>query len=199
MAACGQRTDRAAPVVRRAPRSRARPSRRLTDDTLDLPGALLSIATIGLACYALTSGVEHGWTVLVTIACAVGAVLAATAFVIHENHTAATMLDLRLFRDGTVRGAAIAQVGTSIAMAAVMFGLILHFQYAYGWSPVRAGLANLPMILTMIVATPLSEGLARHFGHRIATAVGAVLSPADSPPWPGPSTTATGQLPPRWS
>lgn len=60
-------------------------------------------------------------------------------------------------------------------MAAVMFGLILHFQYAYGWSPVRAGLANLPMILTMIVATPLSEGLARHFGHRIATAVGAVL------------------------
>ena len=26
-------------------------------------------------------------------------------------------------------------------MAAVMFGLILHFQYAYGWSPVRAGLA----------------------------------------------------------
>lgn len=101
--------------------------------------------------------------------------LAATAFVIHENHTVAPMLDLRLFRDGTVRGAAIAQVGTSIAMAAVMFGLILHFQYAYGWSPVRAGLANLPMILTMIVATPLSEGLARHFGHRIATAVGAVL------------------------
>lgn len=31
----------------------------LTDDTLDLPGALLSIATIGLACYALTSGVEQ--------------------------------------------------------------------------------------------------------------------------------------------
>ncbi len=147
----------------------------LTDDTLDLPGALLSIATIGLACYALTSGVEHGWTALVTIACAVGAVLAATAFVIHENQTVAPMLDLRLFRDGTVRGAAIAQVGTSIAMAAVMFGLILHFQYAYGWSPVRAGLANLPMIVTMIVATPLSEGLARHFGHRIATAVGAAL------------------------
>ena len=147
----------------------------LTDDTLDLPGVLLSIATIGLACYALTSGVEHGWTALVTIVCAVGAVLAATAFVFHENRTVAPMLDLRLFRDGTVRGAAIAQVGTSIAMAAVMFGLILHFQHAYGWSPVRAGLANLPMILTMIVATPLSEGLARHFGHRIATAVGAVL------------------------
>jgi hypothetical protein len=42
-------------------------------------------------------------------------------------------------------------------MASVMFGLTLHFQYAYGWSPVKAGLANLP-IVTMIVATPLASG-----------------------------------------
>jgi hypothetical protein len=85
------------------------------------------------------------------------------------------MLDLRLFSVGTVRGAAIAQVGTSIAMAAVMFGLILHFQYAYGWSPVQAGLANLPIIVTMVLATPLSEWLGRRFGHRVACLVGAAL------------------------
>ena len=60
-------------------------------------------------------------------------------------------------------------------MASVMFGLILHFQYAYGWSPMRAGLANLPLIITMIAATPVSEWLARRFGHRIACLVGAAL------------------------
>ena len=54
----------------------------------------------------------------------------------------------------------MAQVGTSIAMAGVMFGLILHFQYAYGWSPVRAGLANLPLIVTMI-AGDAAVGVAR--------------------------------------
>lgn len=75
--------------------------------------------------------------------------------------------------------ATIAQIGTSIAMASVMFGLILHFQYAYGWTPVRAGLANLPIIVTMIVATPFSEWLARRFGHRIACLVGAAF-PAGS-------------------
>jgi hypothetical protein len=85
------------------------------------------------------------------------------------------MLDLKLFSNGTVRGAAIAQTGTSIAMASVMFGLILHFQCAYGWSPVKAGLANLPMIITMIVATPISEGLAHRFGHRIACVIGAAF------------------------
>src|SRR5213079_145852 len=77
--------------------------------------------------------------------------------------------------NGTVRGAAIAQIGTSIAMASVMFGLIFHFQYAYGWSPVKAGLANLPMIVTMLAATPFSEWLASRFGHRVACLVGAAF------------------------
>ncbi|WP_329363694.1 MFS transporter [Streptomyces sp. NBC_00669] len=145
----------------------------LTQDRLDLPGAALSVTTIGLACYSLTSGVEHGWHSAVTLTAVLGAIAAGVAFVRHERRSPSPMLDLRLFSDGTVRGAAIAQIGTAIAMAAVMFGLILHFQYAYGWSPVRAGLANLPMIVTMIAATPLSEWLAGRFGHRIACLVGA--------------------------
>src|SRR6201999_2294704 len=146
----------------------------LTDDVLDLPGAALSISTIGLLCWSLTSGVQHGWLSAVTLASIVGGVLAGVAFVWHERRTASPMLDLSLFSTGTVRGAAIAQVGTSIAMASVMFGLILHFQYAYGWSPVRAGLANLPIIVTMIAATPVSEWLAGRFGHRVACLVGAL-------------------------
>ena len=145
----------------------------LTDDTLDLPGAVLSVITIGLACYSLTSGIEYGWLSLPTVGAIVGAVAGAVAFVRHERRSAAPMLDLKLFSNGTVRGATIAQAGTAIAMASVMFGLILHFQYAYGWSPVRAGLANLPMIATMLAATPLSEWLVRRFGHRIACLVGA--------------------------
>ncbi|MCW2602017.1 MAG: integral rane efflux protein [Pseudonocardiales bacterium] len=145
----------------------------LTDDALDFPGAVLSVSAIGLACYSLTSGVEHGWLSFITLGSMLGAIAAAAAFVRHEQRSKAPMLDLRLFASGTVRGAAIAQIGTSIAMASVMFGLILHFQYAYGWSPMRAGLANLPIIVTMLAATPVSEWLARQFGHRIACLVGA--------------------------
>ncbi|MBD8057958.1 MFS transporter [Cellulomonas sp. JH27-2] len=147
----------------------------LTEDKLDLPGSILSIATIGLACYTATSGVDHGWTSAWTFASGIGALLALAAFVWHENHTEQPMLDLKVFRNGIVRGASIAQIGTSVAMAGVMFGLILHFQYAYGWSPVKAGLANLPLIVTMIAATPISESLAKRFGHRVACLVGAAL------------------------
>jgi MFS family permease len=147
----------------------------LTKDTLDLPGALLSFATIGLACYTATSGVDHGWMSAITWASGLAAAAALTGFVWHERRTAEPMLDLNVFRSGTVRGASIAQAGTSIAMAAVMFGLILHFQYAYGWSPVLAGLANLPIIVTMIAAAPLSEALGKRFGHRIACFIGTLF------------------------
>ncbi len=171
----------------------------LTDDRLDLPGAILSIAAIGLACYSLTSGVEHGWLSGLTIASVVGAVVALLVFIRHERRTSSPMLDLRLFSVGTVRGAAIAQVGTSIAMAAVMFGLILHFQYAYGWSPVQAGLANLPIIVTMVLATPLSEWLGRRFGHRVACLVGAALMAASLGGMAWVSSTAISPSPCPWS
>ncbi|WP_375480990.1 MFS transporter [uncultured Jatrophihabitans sp.] len=147
----------------------------LTKDKPDLPGALASIVLIGLACYTATSGAGHGWDAPATIASGIGAVAALVVFIWHERRTPEPMLDLTVFRQGTVRGASLAQAGTSIAMTGVMFSLIIHFQYAYGWSPVRAGLANLPLILTMIIATPISEGLGKRFGHRIACVVGAAL------------------------
>jgi len=147
----------------------------LVSERLDLPGAVLSIGAIGFACYALTSGVEHGWASAATLGSVAAAVLSLVAFVRHERRTPEPMIDLGVFSDRIIRGAALAQVGTAIAMAGVMFGLILHFQYAYGWSPVRAGLANLPLIVTMIVATPVSEQLAKRLGHRVACLVGAAL------------------------
>ena len=146
----------------------------LTADVLDIPGAALTILGIGLACYTLTSGVDHGWVSVPTLLAAAGAIVAVVGFVWRERRAAFPMLDLRMFRNGTVRGATVAQLGTSLAMAGVMFSLILHFQYAYGWSPIRAGLANLPFIVTMLAATPLTERLVARFGRRLACLVGAV-------------------------
>ncbi|WP_111766757.1 MFS transporter [Nakamurella deserti] len=146
----------------------------LTADTLDLPGAALTVLGIGLGCYTLTSGVEHGWLSAATLLSAAGAVAAVAGFVVRERRTTSPMLDLSLLRDRTVRGATLAQIGTSLAMAGVMFSLILHFQYAYGWSPIRAGLANLPFIATMLAVGPLTERLVARVGRRAACLVGAV-------------------------
>lgn len=146
----------------------------LTSDALDLPGAALTILAIGLGCFTLTSGVDHGWRSAPTLLSAAGALAAANGFVIRERHAAHPMLDLRLLRVPIIRGATVAQLGTSIAMAGAMFSLVLHFQFAYGWSPVVAGLANLPFIVTMLAANPLTERLVTRYGSRVACLVGAV-------------------------
>lgn len=145
----------------------------LDDARLDLPGAALTIAAMGLIGYAMTSGVERGWTSPVTLGCLLAGVLAVAGFIIRERTASAPMLDLALMRTRTVRGSAIAQVGSSVAMAGLMFGLMLHFQYAYGWSPLRAGLADLPFIVTMLLATPIVEKLVARHGHRVACLVGS--------------------------
>lgn len=142
---------------------------------LDLPGAGLSVLLVALGCYSLTSGVEHGWFAATTLLSVIGALAAGVAFVRRERRAAHPMLDLAIFRGRTVRGAALAQLGGSIAMIGTIFGLTLHFQYADGWSPVRAGLANLPFVITMVAASPVAEQAAKRLGHRVACLVAAAL------------------------
>lgn len=142
---------------------------------LDLPGAALSVLGLSLAIYTFTSGVDHGWASAWTLASAIGAVTAIGAFIVRERTAAHPMLDLALFRVRTIRGAALAQAAASVAMIGSMFGLVLHFQYAYGWSPMLAGLANLPFIVTMIAATPIAEKGVQRLGHRTICLLAVVL------------------------
>ncbi len=143
---------------------------RLFDDEALRRRAFPIMMMVGMAGFVLGpvlggTALEHvGWEWLLAV-----------NFVRHERRTASPMLDLDVFRRGTVRGATIAQLGTSVAMTGVMFSLVLHFQYAYGWSPVRAGLASLPMIVTMLLSNPLTESMVSRLGHRVACLVGAGL------------------------
>ncbi len=145
----------------------------LTKDALDVPGAVLSVTAIGLACYSLTSGVEHGWLSTITLVSIGGAVAAAIAFVLHERRSAAPMLDLGLFTSGTVRG------------RGHRAGRYVHRDGRHHVRPDPA----LPVRLRVEPGTgragqpadhrdharrdPLSEWLGRRFGHRIACLVGA--------------------------
>lgn len=129
------------------------------------------MAVVGLGCYGLTSGTERGWTSLVTLACFAGCLVAAALFVWRESTARHPMIELSLPAHRTVRGSALAQMGSQVAMMAVMFLLILHLQYALGWSPLMAGLGNLPFIITMIVSSPVAEKLIGRLGHRVTTAL----------------------------
>lgn len=52
--------------------------------------------------------------------------------------------------------------------------LIMHFQYALGWSPMKSGLANLPFIVMMILSSLLAEKTIELYGHRITCILATV-------------------------
>lgn len=147
----------------------------LNDAPLDIPAALATMIALGAGCYALTSGVDHGWGSWITIACFVIAALGIIAFVLRERSAKHPMIDLSVLALPTVRGSALAQIGSAVAMTAAMFMLILHFQYAEGWSPMKAGLGNLPFVIMMLAASPVSDKLITKYGHR-ATCILATVS-----------------------
>ncbi|WP_291314850.1 MFS transporter [Corynebacterium sp. UBA2622] len=147
----------------------------LRPEPLDLPAVALTMLGIGMLCYTMTAGVEHGWTSGITLACALAAVASLAAFVWREATAKHPMIDLHIMANRTVSGSALAQAGSSVAMIASMFLLSMHLQFAMGWTPLQAGLGNLPFFLTMLVATPVSEKLTIRYGHRVTCMIAAAL------------------------
>ncbi|MCB4207874.1 MFS transporter [Arthrobacter sp. UM1] len=151
-----------------------RPEDRRTGGT-DIPGALLSVAALGLILYSFTLGTEQGWTSTGTLLTAAAGLLALGGFVWREKTTADPMLDLSLLTLPTVRGSALLQTAVTVAMAGAMFASTQLFQFAWGWEPWRAGLANLPFVVGMLGASPLVDALVARWGHRRTAAVGSAL------------------------
>ncbi|MFI9203495.1 MFS transporter [Streptomyces sp. NPDC053048] len=120
---------------------------------LDIPGVVL--ATLGLVAlvYGFTRAESDGWDSGVTIGMFVVAAVLLLAFVLVEKKVKAPLLPLRVLTDRNRGG-----VYVSLGLAAIaMFGLFLfltyYLQVVRGYSPVKTGLAFLPMIAMMIVGS----------------------------------------------
>ncbi len=141
---------------------------------VDVPGGLLSVGALGLILYTFTAGTEWGWTDARTLLILVGGLACLLGFLRRERTAADPMLDLRLLGLRTVRGSAILQTSVMIAMVGVMFVSTQLYQFAWGWSAFRAGLANLPFVVGMLAVGPLVDGLVARIGHRRTSIIGLV-------------------------
>ena len=145
---------------------------------LDVPGALLSMTTLASGLYAFTAGVERGWTSPVTLGCFTLAAVAAVGFVARERTASDPMLDIDLLMRPIVRGSAIVQISVMLSMVGAMYGLTQQFQFAWGWSPLEAGFANIPFVVAMFAASPFADRLIAHYGQRRTSIIGGALAVA---------------------
>lgn len=150
---------------------------------IDLPGAVT--ATLGL--FALVFGVSNaetnGWGSAGTVISLVLAAVLLVAFVLVERRAHEPLLPLRVVLDPTRGGSYFAIAVLGLVIFGVFLFLTYFLQENLGYSPTRAGLAFMPLNLTIIaVAGVTASVLLPRFGARwlvsgglFFAAVGAAL------------------------
>ncbi|MEV6960996.1 MFS transporter [Streptomyces sp. NPDC051207] len=146
---------------------------------LDVPGVLLGCGGLVALVHGFSEAQPRGWSDPYVLALlAAGAVLLAV-FVRWQNHTFGPLLPLHILKDRDRAGCFL-----TMALAVVgMFGLFLfmtyYLQVVLGYSPVRTGLAFLPLTAGIIVgATQISARLLQHVPPRMLLTPGMILATA---------------------
>ncbi|MEU7154493.1 MFS transporter [Streptomyces sp. NPDC045456] len=146
---------------------------------LDLPG--VALASGGLAClvYGFTRAESDGWSAATTLGLTGAGAVLLIGFVILEAGVRAPLLPLRVILDRN-RGGAFACLATAVIG---MFGLLLfltfYLQAVQGFSPLKCGLAFLPMTAGMMIgATQIGSRLAPRLPARALMAPGYLVAAA---------------------
>jgi EmrB/QacA subfamily drug resistance transporter len=147
----------------------------------DLPGAITG--TLGLASlvYGLSSaattanGVSH-WgdtKVLVSLGAAVVLLI---SFVFIESRSKHALLPLRIFSDRNRSGANLILLCVGTALFGMFFFLTIFVQTVWGYSPVKTGVAYLPMVGTIMLMAGVSSQLVGRIGARPLLIAGSTFA-----------------------
>jgi EmrB/QacA subfamily drug resistance transporter len=147
----------------------------------DLPGAITG--TLGLAAlvYGLSSaattanGVSH-WGDTKVLASLGAAVILLISFVFIESRSKHALLPLRIFRDRDRSGANLILLCVGTALFGMFFFLTIFVQTVWGYSPVKTGVAYLPMVGTIMLMAGVSSQLVGRIGARPLLIAGSSLA-----------------------
>jgi EmrB/QacA subfamily drug resistance transporter len=145
------------------------------EQSLDLPGLLVSAGALFALTFGLIEASSYGWTSPTILGLFAAAAVGMVLFVWIERHRRAPMLDFTLFRSSTFAGANIVAILVTFAMFGVFFFMSLYVQQILGYSPVEAGAIFLPMTLLIILIAPPAGKLSDRVGSRWLMAGGLTL------------------------
>jgi MFS family permease len=148
---------------------------------IDLPGIITGTGGVAALVYGLSNaatgqdGTSH-WGDAKVMATLAAGVAALAAFVLIEARTRHPLLPLRLLRDRNRAGANLMSLGVGTTLFGVFFFLTLFVQDVWGYSPLRAGLAFLPLTIAVLVTSIASTRLVSRTGHRPLLLAGTAIS-----------------------
>ncbi|MFE7232038.1 MFS transporter [Streptomyces sp. NPDC002405] len=144
---------------------------------LDLPGALLGCGGLVAVVYGVSEAQPRGWTdPLVLSLFALGTALLLT-FVWWQSRAPVPLLPLHVLRDRNRAGCLLTMLLAVIGMFGLFLFMTYYLQGILGYSPLRTGLAFLPLTAAIITgSTQISARLLRHVAPRVLIVPGMLLA-----------------------
>jgi EmrB/QacA subfamily drug resistance transporter len=162
----------AAPLV--VPESRDGAGRR----AFDMAGAMLLTAGLVLLIYTLGQSVTWTWASARTISGLAAAAALLAGFALAERRSAAPLIPPAVLRMPALRTANLTAVCMFGTLVTLFFFASLFMQQVLGYSPVRAGLAYVPVALIVSAGAGLSQGLVRRTAAKPVLLAGLALAAA---------------------
>lgn len=103
------------------------------------------------------------------------AVLSLAGFVVWENTTAAPMVPLVLFKNRNFSGGSLSLTLVQIGNGGLLLVLTQYLQFVLGYSPIKAGLAFVPLAVAALIGNGAGAGLAAKVGNRPLVVAGMVV------------------------
>jgi EmrB/QacA subfamily drug resistance transporter len=157
---------------------------------VDIPGLVLSSATMALLVFTIIEAPTYGWTAGRSVAgFAVSAILL-VAFIVRERRAAHPMLDVRLFRNMRFSAASGAVTVSFFTLFGFIFLITQYFQFVRGYGPLSTGVRLLPVALSVGIGSVAGTQLAVRAGTKLIVTTG-LAAVAVFYAWVAATTSAT--------
>ena len=147
----------------------------------DLPGAITGSLGLASLVYGLSSaatspnGVSH-WGDTKVIVSLVAAVVLLVAFGFIEVRSKHALVPMRVLRSRDRTGSYLIMLCVGTALFGMFFFLTLFLQDVWGYSALKTGVAYLPMITTVMVASGIASQLVTRIGARPLMLAGSAIT-----------------------
>jgi EmrB/QacA subfamily drug resistance transporter len=162
-----------------APRVLAESDRRR--GRFDLPGAITGTLGVAALVYGLSNaattqdGVSH-WGDTKVVASLIAAVVLLVVFVIIEVRSEHALLPMRVLRNRNRSGSYLIMLLVGTAMFGMFFFLTYFVQNVWHYTAIKSGVAYLPMVVAILVASGAGAQLVPRIGARPLLIAGSLIS-----------------------
>jgi EmrB/QacA subfamily drug resistance transporter len=138
----------------------------------DVVGAISVTAGLALLVYTLVNANQAGWNSGETIGLGVAAIVLLAFFVAWELRTDHPLVPFSVFRSRTLRGSNAAGLLIAASLFAMFYFISLYLQQVLRYSAMEAGLAYLPLAVSIILSAGIASVVVTRIGFKTTLMIG---------------------------